>query len=271
MSNLGREKGENFKVGDIYTSLEVAREEIWKRWNDKELRKKVEEFFGEGILEAVRDEPRAVIVRQVASPNMEFFRFLELVKCTDLRPLVNEYVKDKFVSVNSCKLSLGKLSFFEKLNKKKCPILKHKKIINVDDSENKELLNINTIYGDRLVDFHHEMLRASIPEFDLNNLVDISDWCSVNGERANKYYYYFLAWFICNGILFENFLTDKNESDFTKKVVLPAFKKIKEEFGLKPLIVPIVKNIEAEDIFWRSYHKEAEIFLINKNKLDCFK
>ncbi|MDR3559494.1 MAG: hypothetical protein P4L58_03780 [Candidatus Pacebacteria bacterium] len=27
---------------EIYTPLSVAKEEIWRRWNDKELRKKVE-------------------------------------------------------------------------------------------------------------------------------------------------------------------------------------------------------------------------------------
>lgn len=30
----------------IYTPLSVAKEEIWKRWNDQELKKKVEDFLG---------------------------------------------------------------------------------------------------------------------------------------------------------------------------------------------------------------------------------
>jgi len=258
MSNSENEAISDFDVEEIYTPLEVAKEEIWRRWNDKELRKKVDDFFGEGILKILKEEPRAVMVRQVASPNMEFHRFLDLAKLSKLKPLVNEYASDKFVSINSYKLSLGKLSFFEKLDKRECPIVNNIKIINIDDSENKEFSNINTINGDKLIDFHHKMLNFDIPGFSMENLVDISNWCGKNGGKASDYYHNFLAWFICNGILFENFLTHKNESNFTKKVVLPAFKRVEERFGLKPLIVPIVKNNEAEDIFWRSYHKEIE-------------
>jgi hypothetical protein len=32
---------------DLYTTVEEAREEIWKRWNDENLRKEVEQFLGE--------------------------------------------------------------------------------------------------------------------------------------------------------------------------------------------------------------------------------
>jgi hypothetical protein len=35
---------ENFQVESMYTTLSEAKEEIWRRWNDKELRKKVEEY-----------------------------------------------------------------------------------------------------------------------------------------------------------------------------------------------------------------------------------
>ncbi len=37
---------EEFDIKDIYTPLSVAKKEIWRRWNDKELRKKVEAYFG---------------------------------------------------------------------------------------------------------------------------------------------------------------------------------------------------------------------------------
>ncbi len=37
---------EKFDIKEIYTPLSVAKKEIWRRWNDKELRKKVEDFLG---------------------------------------------------------------------------------------------------------------------------------------------------------------------------------------------------------------------------------
>ena len=37
-----------FDIKEIYTPLSVAKEEIWRRWNDPVLRKKVEDFLGGG-------------------------------------------------------------------------------------------------------------------------------------------------------------------------------------------------------------------------------
>ena len=54
------EKAENnktekeFDIKDIYTPLSVAKKEIWRRWNDKELRKKVEDFLGGDIPEVLK-------------------------------------------------------------------------------------------------------------------------------------------------------------------------------------------------------------------------
>ena len=47
-----------FDIDTIYTSLEEAKEEVWRRWNDKELRAKVEESLGGDVPEVFRDEPK---------------------------------------------------------------------------------------------------------------------------------------------------------------------------------------------------------------------
>jgi len=41
-----KKKEEEVDIKEIYTPLSVAKKEIWKRWNDKALRKKVEDFLG---------------------------------------------------------------------------------------------------------------------------------------------------------------------------------------------------------------------------------
>jgi hypothetical protein len=45
----------------MYSTLEEAKEEIWRRWNDASLREKAAEFLGE-VPEALRNGPCAVIL-----------------------------------------------------------------------------------------------------------------------------------------------------------------------------------------------------------------
>lgn len=52
----------------LYTSLEEAKEEIWRRWNNPQLRKSVDDFVG-NVPAVFGYEPRACLARFVASPN----------------------------------------------------------------------------------------------------------------------------------------------------------------------------------------------------------
>jgi hypothetical protein len=60
---------------DIYTPIEEAKEEIWRRWNDPALQKKVPDYLG-SIPECFQREPRAVLFRNIASPDIEFHHFV---------------------------------------------------------------------------------------------------------------------------------------------------------------------------------------------------
>jgi len=53
---------------DFYTPIEEAKKEIWERWNNASLRKQVEEYLG-GIPKCFISEPRAVLDRNIVSPN----------------------------------------------------------------------------------------------------------------------------------------------------------------------------------------------------------
>jgi hypothetical protein len=99
----------------MYISLEEAKEEIWKRWNDVALKKRVEEYIGGSIPEVLMNEPRAVIFRNIISPSLEYLRFRELANKIGLEPLGFEYHEDRFCTRSTDKLTLANLRIFLRL------------------------------------------------------------------------------------------------------------------------------------------------------------
>lgn len=240
---------------DIYTSLEEAREEIHRRWNDTSLRLKVEEVIA-SVPAFSRTEPKAYLWRPIATPNFEWFRFIELAGQVGLLPCLAEFTKDKFVSVNSDKYVLGKMPFFHRKNKKGETIFINKTIVDFNKYDGHLLNTVQTLWGEPFVEFHHRLvgLHSFQPE-----IAEVSSWFNLNGAKAAAYYHNYLTLFICHGILFENFITDEEEEErFSRNVVFPAFREVVNHFGLKPLIVPLVPHETASDIYWRCYPSELE-------------
>jgi hypothetical protein len=97
---------------EFYTTLEQAKEEIWKRWRDVDLRRKVQDFIG-NIPQPLQDALKGVLGRHIATPDFEFFHFLELSWKANLSPLITEYISDKFVTNNVDKLALAKMPFYK--------------------------------------------------------------------------------------------------------------------------------------------------------------
>lgn len=56
-------------VNDIYTPLSEAKAELERRWEDKELKKKVEEYLGDNLLIPFNGEPRALCTFHVSTSN----------------------------------------------------------------------------------------------------------------------------------------------------------------------------------------------------------
>ena len=90
----------------MYTPLEEAKEEVWKRWNDQGLRRRVLEYVGE-LPKGFGLEPRAVALFHLGTPNNGFNFFVEKAEQTGLKPLCAEYTGDRFCSMNPDKLCLG--------------------------------------------------------------------------------------------------------------------------------------------------------------------
>jgi hypothetical protein len=248
---------EKFDIKEIYTPLSVAKKEIWKRWNDPVLRKKVEDFLGGEVPRVLKRSPRAVLARHVASPNNEFMRYLDLSKIIGLEPKCLEYFEDKFRAENQDKYYLGKLFFCNGVGKKWGERTSIVKAINFDASEGKQLTRVKTLWGEDFIKFHHRLLSQILDNYK-SIIVDESVWIKNNGKIPSAFYENFLSLFICFGVLFEDYLENKNEKEFTTKIVIPAFSKMYKKFGVKPLIVKIYPSENENDLFWRHYPAKIE-------------
>jgi len=261
---MEKDKNKNLSVEDIYTPLSVAKKEIWKRWDDKELRKKVGEFLGGDIPKFLKDSPKAYFPRHVVSPNFDFLRFLKKVNCAEIDFVCPEYRKDKFVSKNKSKYHLCKMFFHDGKGKNGGHKISTLRIVDFQKSEGKRFEEIKTIWGENFLDFHHRILGSLVPDIE-NKVFDISSWFKKNGEKPEKFYSKFLALFIRNGILFENFLLNKDESEFTEKIVLKSFQELQNKLGVKPLIVHLLPHGNEDDKCWLCYPSFVKDIIKNSN------
>lgn len=255
-----KNKTAEFDIKEIYTPLSVAKKEIWRRWKDKELRKKVEKYLGGSVPGPFKKEPRAVLSRSIITPNQEFFYFLDLAKTTKLKPLGLEGVTDKFCTKNYDKVSLGRLSFIDndkiknKIKNAECG----KTNVNVIDMmkyDGKKLCDVDTFWGEGLVDFHHKMMALYDSEIEI---FDDFKWLDHKGKKngIRQYYKNFFTFFLCHGILFENFIIKRNEKEFTDNVIIESYLEVKKLFGKAPLIVPLLPMEDDDHWYFRSYIKK---------------
>jgi hypothetical protein len=250
-------KDGELQLDNFYTQLTEARKEIRKRWKNEKLKKKINEFLGNDIPEIFKKEPRAVFARHVATPNLEHQYFLRKSSVAELTPLFLEYLSDKFSPENAPKYYLGKTFFIYKKGKNGGYANSCKKLIDFNKSSGKPLNKISLHKNDseRLVDFHHNFLEPTFPNI---SRYDISDWYKKKGGKPEKYYKHLLALFLRNGIMFENFLLNEEEINFTKQIVIPSFQEVEKYFNIKPLIVRLLPSSSESDPLWYWYPGSVE-------------
>ena len=186
---MDKDKQLNETLKEIYTPLSVAKKEIQKRWKDKKLKRKVEEFLNGDVPEVFKKAPKAVIGRNIVSPNYESFRFLDLAKNINLSPVCLEHLEDKFVAKNRSKYHLCRLLFHNGIGKKGGSKIEAFNIINFKDSEGKFLSKLDTVWGENLVHFHHRISKLFIPQIEFLN---ISKWLKKKGKKSKDFYKYYL-------------------------------------------------------------------------------
>jgi hypothetical protein len=257
----------NKTTNNIYLSLDEARDEIRRRWNDKILKEKIELVLNEkvGIISTfLNSKPCAVIWRSMLSPDNGFDFYYQSSNYLGCEVAPMEYLDDKFVTINEEKKALSKIRLNLENEKKGCT-----ELVDYNDQEGKCLRDIILKNGGKLHEFHKGLFKKS---YDDLTITDISTWCK-NIGRAKDYYYYYLLHFICHGVLFESFsLEIDNEDIFTNEVIMPAIRKIEEDFNLKPIVVRLYpeNQTEEEDFYWFSYPKSINDDIINFTKINKY-
>lgn len=237
----------------VYTPLSEALRLLDERQKDPKLLVKVEKLLKGEIPFFLKKNKCGVLGRQIATPNHETKMFIKITKENNLFPVFFEYYDDKFTSNNNYKHSLGQLQLqtkgFDKYGDYRFEKIT---IIDFNKYNGKKLRDTKTLWGEFLIDFHKRLF--SEQDFALKDLYfyDGSEWFKKHGgQKAISFYTNFLSLFLCHGILFENFLTSKDEDgEFTKNIFLPALEKVINLTGVKPLIIPIGPLDIENDNFW---------------------
>lgn len=242
----------------MYTSLEEAKSEIWRRWNNKELRRRVEEYLGGDIPKEFQQEPRGFLARFIVTPNFEFCNFAKLSSFLNILPVAGEFRSDQFRSINADKKHLGKLSIYHGENPFTCSQraeVTEYKILDFANSEGKVIEKLNTVWGQNFVEFHHHLTDKMLKGFES---IDLSDWLARHGGHPGAFYSKLLALFVCHGVQFENYHQEGHEAKFTQDIVRPAFQAVANHFGVKPLIVPAIPVNSERDPAWSWYSSAIE-------------
>jgi hypothetical protein len=252
-------------MSDFYTPLEVAVEELHRRRKSPGLQEKVRsEVRLPTELEVLFERPHLVMFRQVLTPLTETLLFFELAKKYDLTPFVIEYYDDKFVSSgNQFKRGLGKLPIYQFTSPGGRDVFEYKTIVDFNQHVGHPIKTVLTVHGESLVALHHQLFFAAA---DIKPVVisrDGSHWFK-QFESSKEYYQHFLKLFIRDNILFETFISNDSEAEFADTVVLPALKRIQEEYQITPLIAEIIVDHQHQDVYWDCYPKQVADILKEK-------
>jgi hypothetical protein len=240
------------KVGELYTPLRLALKALEDRSANTALRRKVDQFFGGFPPPRSFTSPCAVYAPALVTPNLELTCMMDIASELPIPVRYYEFAQDKFVHLNYAKRSLGDLTFFNAESSERL-ITGRKVVVDFQSAQGQPMNKITTLDGENFVDFHHRILRETLKE-DTPAIEDFSDWFkSASTFDPALPYTRYLGLFLTGGILFANFTTEKREVTFTEQRVLPAFRALREQFGISPLIVPVQPTESDDEVFWCYY------------------
>lgn len=253
----------------VYTPVDIATKELSERQNRSDLKEYVDKNLPAGVPSRMLGKQHAVLFRHIATPNYELRRFFNLIDGLEgLTPLFFEYGDDKYTDNNESKYFLGKMGFFHGRGKRGGEKITRLKVIDFQISRGIPINRVKTLWGQNLIDFHHDLFKQAYEnKVDDSLFYDASNWFHVSGGNAQNYYENFLKLFLRNGILFENFLPNGKEEEFTKNIFLPSFIKVLQESGTKPLVIALTPTEIESSIFWFCHPGGSENGVMSKIKV----
>jgi len=230
-----------------YWEPNKAREELERRQKMK-IASQLEEAYNFSWIP--KGKLYGFLCRHIATARLEDLQFFKRCMQLGLQPLWLEYLGDAFVTNNPSKVRLVKLRIL--LGKGKRCGIKERLAQVVDPIQTSSTMKeMRTWWGEHLYEFHHRILEYMLGHVQI---IDISNWLKSWG-RAYDYYEPYLALAISHGVFFESFESPgfPDLERFKHKVVLPAYRRLMERWGLEPLIVYHPWPPEEEQIYLKYY------------------
>ena len=195
--------------------------------------------------------PRAILFRQIATPNYELRRFLRICARSGFVPVVLQYPTDQMSCHNRFKRSLVAPMFLEGFSRNGQPFFRRQVLRNVEQVDRLRLLDVS-ISGRRSPDIHADLLRLALPNEEME-LVDGSSWFDLYPNGAKDYYVDLFVGLTANRMLFEDFITDNADARFFDEVVRPAFDAACSKLGQRPMVRRLCENRRAASPLWYTY------------------
>lgn len=253
-------------INAFLTPNEEAVREVHLRNTDSALRTEVENYLNHDVPPHFLGEPIGYLARHVATPNFETLRFIEIAKSLHLPAVIGEDGEDLFVSQNSLKRALGKLSLLKGKSKNFEDIVEYITVIDFAVSQGKPLKEVYTLFREPLMEFHANLMKAIYPTGV--TVVNESAWISRH-HRGNlvEHYKKLLSLFVAHGVMFEYYpVHDVAESAFVREVLAPAFAFVEGRFGVRPLITPLIPDTLIGEHDWEGY--PSVLYKLIKNKME---
>lgn len=240
------------KVGELYTPLKTAIALLQERQKFQDLRDDIADYFKGFPSPVSLQEPSGVYAPALVTPNLELRYMMDVATALPFPVRYFEFSRDKFVHLNFAKRNLGELVFFNTEEGER-KITGKKKVVDFQTAQGVPMSDIVTLGGENFVAFHHRILKDSLKD-SAPVIEDFSDWFK-NAASFDPMLPYtrYLGLFLTDCILFANFTTEKREISFTEQRVLPAFRALRNRFGVNPLIVPVQPTESDDEDFWCYY------------------
>ncbi|MFA6585402.1 MAG: hypothetical protein WCS97_03090, partial [Candidatus Paceibacterota bacterium] len=155
---------------------------------------------------------------------------------------------------------LGKMPIYQYTGTDGRDMVEYKTVCNFNASTGKKFKDVVCLNDEKLIPFHHRLFQKLTGLNPKTYCFDASAWFKSAG-KAESYYEQLLALFIRDGILFENFMPLRSESAFTKTIIVPAFEKLKNKYGVDPLIIRLLPENDEMRLFWDSYPKKTKKYI----------